>query len=99
MKHEDLPERWANKLREYLRDELRSERDTLSAADFNQQSIRINFEDGSSAFFNYAFYLLDRDLNEIAIFTEHCGYHVFSLGGTNFQLFQPKWIEDGTESD
>jgi hypothetical protein len=94
MNHKDLPERWAGKLKAYLREELGVNRETLSAEDFHY-SLKINFEDGSYAFFGYAFYLLDRDLNEVAVFTEHCGYHIFPLLGTNLELFESKWTDVG----
>ena len=95
MTHKDLPERWAAKLKAYLREELEVNRDSLSAEEFHH-SLKINFEDGSYAFFGFAFYLLDRELNEIAVFTEHCGYHIFPLLGTNLELFESKWTDLGT---
>jgi hypothetical protein len=98
MKHYDLPEPWAKKLKAHLRDEFGADRDHLSATDFSiNQNLKINFEDGSSAFFRYAFYLLDRELDEVAVFTEHCGYHIFPLLGTQFELLESKWTDDGTE--
>ena len=98
MKHDDLPERWAKKLKAYLREERGSDRDHLSATDFGvNQSLRINFADGSFAFFQYAVYLLDRELNEVAVFTEHCGYHIFPLYGTQLELLESKWTDVGTE--
>jgi hypothetical protein len=97
MKHNDLPERWAKKLKAHLSDELGADRDHLSAMDFSSQSLKINFQDGSSAFFRYAFYLLDRELNEVAVFTEHCGYHIFPLYGTHLELLESKWTDVGTD--
>ncbi len=97
MKHNDLPERWAEKLKAHLRDELGADRDYLSATDFSGQSLKINFQDGSSAFFRYAFYLLDREFNEVAVFTEHCGYHIFPLYGTHLELLESKWTDVGTD--
>jgi hypothetical protein len=94
MNHKDLPERWVGKLKAHLRRELGVNRDTLSAEDFHH-SLKINFEDGSYAFFGSAFYLLDRELNEAAVFTEHCGYHIFPLLGTNLELFESKWTDVG----
>ena len=41
--------------------------------------VRLQFEDGSFVFFNYAFAVVDEEHQEIAVFTEHCGYHVFNL--------------------
>jgi hypothetical protein len=46
----------------------------------------MEFPDGSSAFFHYAFYLKDETLGEVAVFTEHCGYHIFPLYDTRLEL-------------
>ncbi len=96
MKHDDLPERWTSKLKAYLREELGVNRDRLSAEEFHH-NLKVNFEDGSFVFFHYAFYLLDRELNEIAVFTEHCGYHIFPLSGTHLELLESKWTDVGTD--
>jgi hypothetical protein len=95
LNHKDLPERWAGRLKAYLLEELGVKRENLSAEDFHH-SLKINFEDGSYAFFGYAFYLLDQELNEVAVFTEHCGYHIFPLLGTSLELFESKWTDVGT---
>jgi hypothetical protein len=98
MKHGDLPERWAKKLEAYLREERGSERGYLSAADFGvNQHLKINFPDGSFAFFQHAFYLLDREGGEVAVFTEHCGYHIFPLYGTQLAALESKWTDVGTD--
>ena len=96
MKQKDLPQRWEEKLKMYLRGELGVNRENLSAEDFHH-SLKIVFPDGSFAFFADAFYLLDRDLNEVAVFTEHCGYHIFPLPEINLELFESKYTEFGTE--
>lgn len=52
----------------------------LYATDFPRQSVRINFADGSSVFFKYAFVLTSpKHPNLVAVFTEHCGYHHFNV--------------------
>lgn len=71
----ELPSRWQNAVADYL-DRRGAEYRQISVADF-VNDVRIVFEDGSTAHFNYAFYLADDVANEIAVFTEHCGYHVF----------------------
>jgi hypothetical protein len=43
--------------------------------------VSIQFEDGSNMFFNYAFLVRDEQREEIAVFTEHCGYYVFPTRG------------------
>lgn len=56
----------------------------LLATDFSDESVRIQFEDGSDLRFQRAFYLGetpdDGAIHRVAIFTEHCGYHEFWIG-------------------
>lgn len=55
----------------------------LSAYDYSSNTVEIDFEDGSTVKFKRAFYVEDVEDHVIAVFTEHCGYHVFcSLGAT-----------------
>ncbi len=91
MRHEDLPERWILKLRAHL------EQVRLSAYEFRDH-LKLTFEDGSSAFVYYAFYILDETVKEVAVFTEHCGYHVFPAAGTNLEILESKWIGDSPQS-
>jgi hypothetical protein len=95
MKRNDLPERWADKLKSYICEKLGEDRQELTATDF-RFNLKINFEDGSFAFFQYAFYILDQDNNEVAVFTEHCGYHIFPLYGAKLELLESKWTDVGT---
>jgi len=56
--------------------------------EFNRR-VHIQFEDGSYAFFNYAFVVEDEDHEEICVFTEHCGYYCFSLKGVeDYQVME-----------
>lgn len=41
--------------------------------------VHIEFEDDSKIEFRYAFAIEAPELKEIAVFTEHCGYHLFQL--------------------
>lgn len=94
MKREDLPERWTTKLQDYLNEKGVNDRDFLSATDFPaNQCVRVLFEDRSTAFFRYAFYISDSALNEAVVFTEHCGYHVFPLGESEIQLMHVTWTD------
>lgn len=68
MKQSDLPERWQNRLQTYL-SELGVTRGHLSAYEFHDH-LKVNFDDGSFAFFYYALALPDEGLNEVAVFTE-----------------------------
>lgn len=79
MRHKDLPRRWQNKIEEYLQ-KRGSQYNELSLDDFPRDSnLRIKFEDGSTAFFKDSFYWIDEEQKEVAVFTEHCGYHIFYL--------------------
>gem|GEM_PF-1323784 len=75
MRLEDLPFRWKQNLDRYL-SRPEAEYPQISLADF-ANNLRLSFEDGSSATFKGAFYLLDHTFKEVAVFTEHCGYHIF----------------------
>ncbi len=83
MKHDDLPERWKNKIIEYLINNGEDQRETLSAHDFfPNQILEIKFEDESYAEFRYPLLINAPEFNEVGIFTEHCGYHIFTMDGT-----------------
>lgn len=78
MRHEDLPERWKNKLQEYLVAKGSIEQHKLDASDFPLGGIvRIQFEDDSEVEFRYAFAIKAPEFREVAVFTEHCGHHLF----------------------
>ena len=50
----------------------------LSAYDFSPtHDLRINLIDGSFVQFKCAFAVSNKSKRAIAVFTEHCGYHVF----------------------
>jgi hypothetical protein len=50
----------------------------LTAGDFPADTeLAITFPDQSHATFRYAFFLVDPATRQVAVFTEHCGYHVF----------------------
>lgn len=77
MKYDDLPERWKIKIREYLQSKKIRNRIKFDANDFHNSRVIIRYEDGSKAENNYAFVIVAPELNyEVAIFTEHCGYHL-----------------------
>ncbi len=84
MKHEDLPQRWKDRIKKWLISQGEHEREKLSAYDFYSNNVvKITFDDGSYAEFNYPLVIEAPELNEIGVFTEHCGYHIFNLGGTH----------------
>jgi hypothetical protein len=87
MKHEDLPERWKLKIINYLKSNGEEKREKLNAYDFfPNRKIEIKFEDDSFAEFRYPLLINAPEFNEVGIFTEHCGYHIFNLEGTYINI-------------
>ncbi|HVH11787.1 MAG TPA: hypothetical protein VM759_01985, partial [Longimicrobium sp.] len=76
----------------------RGDRDHLLAFDFPcGQSVRLDC--GSFALFRYAFQLADAELRELAVFTEHCGYHFFPLGERKIEVLQTVWPDDDSSRE
>jgi hypothetical protein len=87
-----VPEAWKPRLRQYLRERWGEERDQLSAHDFpSDQSVFIRLPDGSHALFRFAFALTDEGAGEVAVFAEHCGYHIFPLGDAQVEVLRSVW--------
>ena len=52
----------------------------LSVYDFSpSKGVFIEFPDKSTCHFNYAFFVVDKEKEMAAVFTEHCGYHEFNI--------------------
>jgi hypothetical protein len=85
MRHNDLPERWKAKLQDYLI-QKGSKYKTLGTSDFPNATVILQFEDDSRAEFKYAFILEAPEFEEISLFTEHCGYHIFQAGGLEISI-------------
>lgn len=66
-----LPEHWRA---------LIQEKNWFDLKQFNS-CVAVDFEDGSNMFFYHAFIVHDKKREEIAIFTEHCGYFVLGTRG------------------
>ena len=79
MKHEDLPQRWKDRILRYLRSKGETSTDRLSAGEFSTDVAKIQFEDGSSAEFRFSVVIEASEFGEVGVFTEHCGYHIFNL--------------------
>ena len=78
---------WKPRLRAYLFAKCGEDRDRLSAHDFrSDQSVHLQFDDGSLALFHCAFAILDEAGERCMVFTEHCGYHVFPVGAGGVQV-------------
>ena len=97
MAHE-IPARWKERVRRYVRETSGEDRDHLLAFDFPSGcSVRLDFPDGSMAIFRYAFHLDDPELRETAVFTEHCGYHVFPRGELKIEVLRAVWPGDDAD--
>ena len=80
MQSTDLPERWKLKLQEYLIAKGSTKPEKLSASEFpSETTVSIRFEDDSRVEFKYAFVIEAPEFREVAVFTEHCVYHLFPL--------------------
>lgn len=84
-----VPDAWKWRLRQYIRERCGEERDGLTAGDFPAgQAVIIRFPDGSYAHFRHAFAIMDASAGEVAVFTEHCGYHVFPSGDAEVEALR-----------
>jgi len=84
MKHDDLPERWKAKVADWVERLGHSDDGRFSAMDFPcSHNVNLIFDDGSTACFRYAIAIEAPELCEVGVFTEHCGYHIYPLGGTH----------------
>lgn len=84
-----IPDRWVERVRRHIRETRGEDRVRLSGYDFyGNRSVRVEFSDGSHALYRYAFYLKDEALGEVAVFTEHCGYHFFNVEWVQVKGFQ-----------
>ena len=89
MNHADLPERWRLRLIEWIRKYSDDHREQLGASDFPcNYKVELKFSDESHAIFSYALVIEEPKLNEIGVFTEHCGYHIFPLYGTHVRRIE-----------
>ena len=96
-----VPDEWKPRLRAYLRETCGEDRDRLSAHDFRgDQTVHLQFADGSFALFKYAFAVLDEAGERCLVLTEHCGYHVFPVGVDGIEVVRsvPVGGGRGTES-
>ncbi len=88
MNQNDLPERWKNKIKEYLK-EKGSRYETISASDFQiDESVEIKFEDGSFASFKYPLIIEAPEFQEVGVMTEHCGYFIIHSEAIQFKLIK-----------
>lgn len=80
MKHH-IPDHWKPLVRAHVLQTRGIDRDSLGASDFpNDRAVRVEWADKSFALFRYAFFLRDEAAQEVAVFTEHCGYYFLPTG-------------------
>lgn len=92
-----IPAHWQEWVGNWASKNSEGKYDRLGANSFNG-CVKLKFDDGSYALFEYAFYAVDEERNELAVFTEHCGYHIFSLIGLEYSY--NVWAESpGIQSD
>jgi len=95
-----VPDEWKPRLRAYLRATCGEDRDQLSAHDFRgDQSVHLQFADGSFALFRYAFAVLDEAGERCMVFTEHCGYHVFPVGTDGVEVVRSVPLRGSHEAE
>jgi hypothetical protein len=87
---------WADELSAALgRPKEQILQDGLAASDFPaNQDLTLTFPDRSTACFHYAFFVSSTSRRQLAVFTEHCGYHVFPAIGTEVERTTREWFTD-----
>lgn len=87
MKEVELPSQWRSVIERRVVERSGGRFKTLGAADFPPgQTVDIRFPDGSVATFRNAFFVVDERRQELGVFTEHCGHHIFPLGDLHYGL-------------
>ncbi len=73
-----IPTRWKPIVEEHIFRTRGVQSKSLSASDFLPGScVQLRFEDNSVAIYRHAFCLHSKQLGEVAVFTEHCGYYFY----------------------
>ncbi|WP_435005637.1 hypothetical protein P12x_003452 [Tundrisphaera lichenicola] len=87
-----VPDALKPRPRQNLRKRRGEDCERLSASDFPpDQSVLIRFPDGSDALLRFAFAIADESAGDVAVFTEHCGYHIFPCGEAEVETLQSDW--------
>lgn len=98
MAHE-IPEPWKERVRQHVLDTTGETRDYLNAYNFrSNRHVYLRFPDGSFALFRNAFSLSAPDQGEVAVFTEHCGYHFFPLHRLVVEQVESRWTATDADS-
>jgi hypothetical protein len=86
----NLPDNWREWTKKYALKISDGKFDDIGAGVL-RGNVRLSFDDGSFCFFEGAFFVVDEEINEILVVTEHCGYHVFPLSGIYYEYYE--WTE------
>jgi hypothetical protein len=85
----ELPQRWKEKLERFTDEKYGADykySGSLGASDFPCSSaVNIRFPDGSQANFRFAIFIEAPEWQEVGVFTEHCGYHIFPLSDAEIE--------------
>ncbi len=96
----EIPSRWTDHIRQYVLATTGEDRGNLRAYDFPpNRSVRLAFPDGSLALFRHAFYLRNDAATEVAVFTEHCGYHYFPAAELEVEALETVWESEQPDED
>jgi hypothetical protein len=83
----DLPSRWRSLIERRVLERSGGRFKNLGAADFPPgQAVDIRFPDGSMATFMSAFFVVNEEHQELGVFTEHCGHHIFPLADLQYAV-------------
>jgi len=96
-----LPDHWNEWIREFSLAQSEGKYEELDAGTF-RGNLRLIFDDGSHAFFEGAFHIEDEARGEVAVFTEHCGYHIFSSLSLRVEYYEwtdPKFTFSSGNND
>lgn len=99
MSRHHIPPRWMEPVRQYVRATSGEERSHLMAHDFPDRAVQLWFADGSHAFFRYAFHLRDAAGDEVAVFTEHCGYYFLAAEELEVEVLETVAHEVPAQAD
>ncbi|GAL03314.1 hypothetical protein JCM19237_6207 [Photobacterium aphoticum] len=100
MMNKQLVAKWSEQLSQQLgRSASEISVTGLYCHDFSADYVELYFEDESYCKFNDALVILNGEKNEVAVFTEHCGYFEFSSLGMSIYTYKDKEKHILIESD
>jgi hypothetical protein len=76
-----LVQDWAEELSGRTGHSAEHIRQNTECLDYPNEKLRIELMDGSAVEFQWAFHISSDEHGSIAVFTEHCGHHVFPCHG------------------